>query len=414
MNILLCISGGIAAYKTPELVRELQRAGHHVGAALTPSARHFVAPLVLKTLCDGNVLEDVFTAESEGIGHIDAADWAELVVVAPATANTIAKLATGLADDPVSIGFLAATCPKLVFPAMNVNMWRNPATVRNVQRLRDDGIVVIDPAEGELACGWVGPGRLPELSTIVEHVNRLDEGKTNVQAMAGRRVLITAGPTREFIDPVRYLSNPSTGKMGFALAAAAKSAGASVTVVAGPSNLTTPAGVARVDVVSAEDMAAAVEAQLVAGHCDVFIAAAAVADYTPKHPESKKHKKSKGDQTLELARTTDILATVAAKYDIPCIVGFAAETHDALDYARDKLKRKKLDMIVANEVGQAEGGFADDRNRVWIVDVDGVEEIQLTSKAKVAARIVERIVEVLASAGSGAAVKKPAKVAAIR
>lgn len=403
MKILLCVSGGIAAYKTPELCRELQRNGHQVGVALTAAAQHFVAPLALKTLADQPLLTDIFADEREGIGHIALADWADLVLVAPATAETLAKLANGHASDPVSLSFAAATCTKLIFPAMNVNMWRAPATQRNVQRLRADGAVVIDPAEGELACGWIGAGRLPDLKQIVDIVNQRTTTKANsaLNALDGKKILITAGPTREFIDPVRYISNPSTGKMGFALAEVAAKSKANVVLIAGPSALPTPPSVKRIDVVSANDMYEAVHQQLKAQSVEIFIAAAAVSDYAPQERQTLKQKKSADDQTLVLTRTRDVLASVTQTYDIPVVVGFAAETNDVIAYARAKLERKKLDLVVANDVSRSDAGFASDNNQVWLIDAKQHQELPLASKNDVAAIVLERVVKLWDDKQSG-------------
>lgn len=397
MKILLCISGGIAAYKTPELCRELQRSGHQVAIAMTTAAQQFVSPLTLKVLTNQPILADIFTDEQQGIGHITLADWADLILVAPATAETLAKLAHGHANDPVALSYLAATCPKLIFPAMNVNMWQAASTQRNVQQLVNDGATVIDPAKGQLACGWIGAGRLPDLHDIVSIVNQLAiDKKTSPELalLAGKTLLITAGPTREFIDPVRYISNPSTGKMGFALAEVAANNGAKVILVTGPSALSTPHCVQRIDVVSAKDMYNAVHQQIQKNSIDMFIAAAAVSDYTPKIQEPVKQKKSSGDQVLELKRTEDILASVTAAYHIPVVIGFAAETNNVLAYAQNKLKQKKLDLIVANDVSDSSAGFASNNNHVWLIDAQSQQELPLASKKHIASTILSRAAEI--------------------
>jgi len=287
MNILLGISGGIAAYKTPELVRALQKQGETIRCAITPTAASFVSPLVLETLTRCAVMQSA-SVHSGSIDHIAYADWADLMIIAPATAETLARCAGGHANEPVSLSFLAAAAPKIIFPAMNVNMWRNSATQRNVATLRKDDVTVIDPASGELACGWTGEGRLPDIDDILAVVT---EQASVEQVLSGKRLLVTAGPTREFIDPVRFLGNPSTGRMGFAIALEAAKMGAEVILVAGPTELPTPAGVHRVNVVSAAEMLQAVDAEFDNQTIDIFIAAAAVADFTPETPRTEKTKK---------------------------------------------------------------------------------------------------------------------------
>lgn len=385
MRILLGISGGIAAYKTPELVRLLQKRGHSVAAALTPAAQQFVSPTVLRTLCDHSVMTDIFAGEPGAVEHIELADWAEVMVVAPATAQTLARLASGAADEPVSLSFLATRARKLVCPAMNVNMWQAAPVQRNVAQLRADGAVVLEPEAGELACGWVGAGRLPELETIAAAVESLrPDGPWR-----GRRVLITAGPTREFIDPARFLSNPSTGKMGFALAEAAAALGAEVVLVAGPTSLPTPHGVQRVDVISAADMLAACIQACEQKVPDVVIGAAAVADFTPAEPCRHKRKKDQMLDALPLKRTEDVLATIVTRYRPRIKVGFAAESKDVLAYAKAKLERKGLDLVVANNITEPGAGFAADTNRVWLVSADAEPQaLPAADKKEVARRIL--------------------------
>jgi phosphopantothenoylcysteine decarboxylase/phosphopantothenate--cysteine ligase len=393
-KLLLGISGGIAAYKTPDLVRRLQRAGWQVGVAMSPAATKFVSPLALRTVADFLVMDDIFEVESTGVGHIDLADWADLMLVAPATAQMLARLAGGHADEPVSLSFLATRAAKLVFPAMNVNMWQSAAVQRNVERLRADGCEVVDPASGELACGWIGAGRMPDVDDIV----RAASAYRLPRDLAGRHVLITAGPTREYLDPVRFLSNPSTGRMGFALAARAADRGARVTLVAGPVELATPPNVQRIDTVSARDMHMAVQETLRRDPADVLIATAAVADWTPAETALQKQKKMDGPLQLALVRTPDILLEAVAEFAPKIAVGFAAETDDVRAYAREKLDRKKLDIIVANKVGGASGGFADTHNHVWILDRDGGEvEVPLQVKDDVATHILDAVVRRLAA-----------------
>ncbi|RMF16973.1 MAG: bifunctional phosphopantothenoylcysteine decarboxylase/phosphopantothenate--cysteine ligase CoaBC [Candidatus Dadabacteria bacterium] len=393
MIVLLGISGGIAAYKAPEIVRAFQRRTYQVACALTPDAARFVSPMVLRTLTGGQVLDDLFAAEETGIGHITFADRADVMVVAPATAQTIARLAHGFADEPVSLSFLAATCPRIIFPAMNSNMWQQAPVQQNVALLRERGHTVIDPDSGELACGWTGPGRLPDPERIVREVAALLAGSGR---LSGRRVLITAGPTREFIDPVRFLSNPSTGKMGFALAEAARDAGAQVVLVHGPVTMSPPDGVEAVAVVSAEDMSAAVERRILEDEPpDVFIGAAAVADYTPADRSPSKLKKDQPLDAIPLQRTPDILATVSASGRVPVCIGFAAETNDVIDNAREKLSRKGLALVIANQVGTADAGFAHDHNEVHLVSKDSVVSLPRASKADLARTIISTIADLV-------------------
>jgi phosphopantothenoylcysteine decarboxylase/phosphopantothenate--cysteine ligase len=385
MKVLLGVCGGIAAYKAPELVRHFQKAGHQVAVALTPAATRFVSPLVLRTLADGGVLEDIFSTE-ERVAHVALADWADVVAVAPATAHTLARLATGMADEPVSLCFLATRARRIVFPAMNVNMWINPATQANVACLRQRGVEVVEPESGELACGWEGAGRLPGLDRIVE----LTVAAASGGDFSGVRVLVTAGPTREYLDPVRFLSNPSTGTMGFAIAARAASRGAEVTLVSGPVALPTPAGVRRIDVVSAADMREAVFAELAARPAQVVIAAAAVADYRPLQRAFQKLKKGEARRSVELERTEDVLAELVRSFHPPVRVGFAAETENILANARDKLLRKDLSLVVANDVSAGSGAFGDALTTVWFVEREGEPvEVAAASKGAVADRLLD-------------------------
>lgn len=394
MKVLLGISGGIAAYKAPDLLRRFQKSGHQVAVALTPSAQRFVSTMVLRTLADGTVMEDIFTA-GERVGHVALADWPDVMVVAPATAQTIARLATGMADEPVSLCFLATRARRIVFPAMNVNMWTNPATAENVARLRARGIEVVDPEAGELACGWEGAGRLPNLDAIVAVSTGAPPASSS---LAGVRIVLTAGPTREFLDPVRYFSNPSSGKMGFALAERAAARGADVVLVSGPVTLATPPRVRRIDVVTAAEMRAAVFATLEERPADVLIAAAAVADYRPSRLSKQKVKKSAARRTLALERTPDVLAEAVERFAPPVRVGFAAETERIVDNAREKLERKDLTLIVANDVSAASGVFGADTNAVWVIERDRtVTEVPRASKLVVADRILDIVVRHLDS-----------------
>jgi phosphopantothenoylcysteine decarboxylase/phosphopantothenate--cysteine ligase len=390
-RVLLAVSGGIAAYKVPELVRGLRRAGHRVRCALTPEAGHFVAALALQTVSGEAVRSELFDPAEEGaIDHIALADWAEAVVVAPATANLLAKLAGGHASDLVSTLLLATRAPVLVAPAMNVNMWRHPATKANVATLRERGVRFVGPAAGALACGWEGEGRMAEPAEIQGALELLLGRPT----LAGERVLVTAGGTRERIDSVRALVNRSSGKMGFAIAAEAALRGAEVVLVAAPSALPTPPGVRRVDVESALEMRAAVLAELAAA--TVVVMAAAVADFRPATAAPRKIKKEDlaegAGLSLELVPNPDILQEISANRGSRLVVGFAAESHDVVEAARRKLRRKGCDLIVANDVSRSDAGFESDENAVWLVWPGGdVEELPLLPKREVAQRLLDRV-----------------------
>jgi phosphopantothenoylcysteine decarboxylase/phosphopantothenate--cysteine ligase len=390
-RILLAVSGGIAAYKVPELVRGLRRSGHRVRCALTREAGHFVAPLALQTVSGEAVRSELFDPAQEGeIDHIALADWAEAVVVAPATANLLAKMAAGLADDLVSTLLLATRAPVLVAPAMNVNMWRHAATQANVERLRERGVRFVGPASGELACGWEGEGRMAEPAEIQGALELL----LGPASLVGERVLVTAGGTRERIDAVRALVNRSSGKMGFAIAAEAARRGAETVLVAGPSGLPTPPGVRRVDVESALEMREAVRAEF--ARATVLVMAAAVADFRPAAPSDRKLKKEDlpdgAGLSLELVANPDILQELSASRGDRVVVGFAAESHDLIEAARRKLRRKGCDLIVANDVSRSDAGFESDRNAVWFVSPAGdVEELPLLPKQEVAGRLLDRV-----------------------
>jgi phosphopantothenoylcysteine decarboxylase/phosphopantothenate--cysteine ligase len=390
-RVLVAVSGGIAAYKVPELVRALDRAGFAVRCVLTEAATHFVSPLVLQTLSREPVRSSLLDPGEEGrIGHIDLADWAEAVVVAPATANVLAKLAVGIADDLVTTVLLATRAPVLVAPAMNVNMWEHPATQANLATLRARGVHVIGPDAGALACGWEGAGRMSEPAEIAGAVELL----LGTRSLAGEQVVVTAGGTREPIDGVRALVNRSSGRMGFALAAEAARRGAEVTLVAGPASLATPAGVRRVDVETALDMRAAVLAAL--PRASVVVMAAAVADFRPADPVAGKLKKEDlapgVGLELRLVENPDILAEISRERGRRIVVGFAAESRDVIAAARRKLARKGCDLLVANDVSRSDAGFESDRNAVALLSPDGqVEELPLLDKREVAARIWDRI-----------------------
>jgi phosphopantothenoylcysteine decarboxylase/phosphopantothenate--cysteine ligase len=385
-NVVLGVTGGIAAYKSAQIVRDLQEAGAQVRVVMTHGATEFITPLTLQALSGNPVHLDLLDTEAEaGMGHIELARWADLVLIAPATADFISRLARGRADDLLATLCLATAAPLLVAPSMNQGMWRDPATVDNIDLLRDRGTALVGPTEGSQACGDVGPGRMEEPVGIVEAaVGMFDSG-----LLDGLHVTITAGPTREALDPVRYISNHSSGKMGFAIARAAVDAGALTTLITGPVALATPEGVQRVDVTSAQEMHEAALAQI--HQCDIFIGCAAVADYRPAHSELQKIKKNADTMHIELVRNPDIISAVAAHPERPFTVGFAAETEDVEDYARAKLESKNLDMIVANDVSRSDAGFNSDQNAATILWPGGKAEVKLTAKQQLARILVETI-----------------------
>jgi phosphopantothenoylcysteine decarboxylase / phosphopantothenate---cysteine ligase len=390
-RILLIATSGIAAYKVPDLVRQLQRVGHEVRCALTPTASRFVSPLALQTLTGATVRQDLFDPSEEGeIDHIRLADWAELVIVAPATANTLAGMAHGLAENLVGAVLLATEAPVLAAPAMNVNMWNHPATQANLETLRGRGVRFVGPGVGELACGWEGEGRMSDPSEIVAEAGLL----LGSQSLAGETVLVTAGGTAEPIDAVRTITNRSSGKMGFALAEEAARRGARVCLVAGLTNLETPAGVKRLDVESALEMRDAVMQEL--GDATIVIKAAAVADFRPEVPEVAKIKKesleSQDGITLKLVTNPDILAEVCAQKGERTVVGFAAESGNVVPAALRKLERKGCDLLVANDISRDDAGFNVDTNAVYLLSRGGeVEEVPLLSKHEVARQILDRV-----------------------
>ncbi|CEP37765.1 MULTISPECIES: bifunctional phosphopantothenoylcysteine decarboxylase/phosphopantothenate--cysteine ligase CoaBC [unclassified Halomonas] len=387
-RVLLGVSAGIAAYKSALIVRLLKQAGCHVRVVMTSGAQAFITPLTLQALSGEPVRTSLLDPEAEaGMGHIELARWADVVLVAPATADLIARLVHGMADDLLTTLCLASEAPKLIAPAMNQAMWRHPATQRNVQQLADDGWQLIGPAAGDQACGDVGPGRMSEPEEIFSALTTLFAAYlADAPHSTAPHVVITAGPTREPLDPVRYLSNHSSGKMGFALAAAAAAQGAKVTLISGPVNLSTPQGVTRIDVESAEQMHN--EAQRLAPLAALFIGCAAVADYRVAAPAGHKLKKQDDSDTLTLTliKNPDIIASIAAlpAGQRPLVVGFAAETQDVERYARDKLQRKGLDMIVANDVSQAGLGFGSDQNAALLLwrTAEGVESRSESAQPK--------------------------------
>jgi phosphopantothenoylcysteine decarboxylase/phosphopantothenate--cysteine ligase len=384
-RILLGVTGGIAAYKSADLVRRLRETGAEVRVVMTHGALAFVTPLTFQAVSGNPVHTTLLDEAAEaGMGHIELARWADQVLVAPATADFIARLAHGLADDLLSTVCLATTAPLLLAPAMNQQMWMNPATRANCALLLERGIRLAGPAEGSQACGETGPGRMLEPLDLVAALS-ID----STPALAGKHVVVTAGPTHEDIDPVRYIGNRSSGKMGFAVAGAAALAGARVSLVAGPVNLDTPAGVHRVNVRSACEMRDAVMDLAVSA--DVFIGVAAVADYTPGHPENRKIKKGASRLNLELVSTPDIVAGVAALENRPFTVGFAAETDNLREHALEKLSRKRLDMIAANRVGQSGLGFESEHNEILILVPGGETDLGKGSKQHLARLLIEEI-----------------------
>ena len=389
-RILLGVSGGIAGVKSPELVRHLRFLGAEIVPVLTRNAHHFVTPTALQALSGNRPRTDLWDAEAEAaMGHIELARWADAVVVAPATANVLAKLANGLADDLLTTLCLATTAPLFLAPAMNTKMWEHPATLRNVARLQADGAAVLGPGDGEQACGEFGPGRMLE---PVEIGDAVMAAITASASLSGVKVLITAGPTREFLDPVRFISNRSSGRQGFALAEAARNAGAEVTLVAGPVHLRTPTGIERLDVVSASEMKAAVAARVESA--DIFVSVAAVADYRPSYFHEQKLKKSErvdGEMRVALKENEDIIGSIANTHPRPFVVGFAAETHNPLDYARDKRLRKGMDAIVVNDVSDASIGFDSSDNAVTLIHDGGEVALDKMSKHAVARRLIAEI-----------------------
>ncbi|MDD6120319.1 MAG: bifunctional phosphopantothenoylcysteine decarboxylase/phosphopantothenate--cysteine ligase CoaBC [Selenomonadaceae bacterium] len=386
-HIVMGVTGSIAAYKAVEVVSRLRKLGAEVHVIMTRAAREFVTETTFREISGQHVAGDMWApVHAFQVEHIALAKLADLVLVAPATAHVLAKAAHGLADDMLSTTLLATRAPVFFAPAMNTNMYENVATQENLQTLRKRGCHIVEPDSGHLACGTSGKGRLPEPAAIVAEVVRYF---TQSQALAGRKVLVTAAGTREPIDPVRFLGNRSTGRMGFAVAAEAARRGAEVTLIAGPTSLRTPAGVRRIDVETAQEMRAAVLADYDAA--DIVIKTAAVADYRPATVAEHKIKKSEGELTLTLVRNPDILYELGQKKTRQVLVGFAAETRDVAAYARAKLAKKNLDFIVANNVAESDAGFGAETNRVTIYGADGSEEsYPLLSKAEVAAHILDK------------------------
>ncbi|KTT79809.1 bifunctional phosphopantothenoylcysteine decarboxylase/phosphopantothenate--cysteine ligase CoaBC [Mammaliicoccus sciuri] len=392
-NILLAVTGGIAAYKAIDLTSKLTQSGYQVRVMLTEHAKQFVTPLAFQAISRNHVYIDTFDEKDVSeIQHITLADWADAVIVAPATANTISKLANGLADNMVTSTLLATTAPVFIAPAMNVHMLEHPSTVENMSRLRNYGYKFIAPGEGYLACGYVARGRMEEPITILTIIDDYfkEQAQPQTFALKGKNVLVTAGPTVEKVDAVRYFTNRSSGKMGYALAEAARDLGANVTLVSGETNLTQPVGVEFVQVTSAEDMFQAVKSRM--NDMDMIIKAAAVADYTPVETSEHKMKKKDGDLQLTFKRTTDILKYLGEHKDKQYLVGFAAETDNVEEYAMGKLKKKNADVIVANHVANDAIGFRSSDNEVDMYFANGDKvPIAKASKQKVAIKILNEI-----------------------
>jgi len=394
-KVALGVCGGIAAYKAVEVLRGLQRAGCTVRVAMTPRACEFVQPLTFKALSGTHVIVDDYAPDNpDPIAHITFSQSVDLLIVAPATANIIAKFANGVADDFLTSTYLACSSPVLLAPAMNTTMWEHPATQRNLEKLRSDGVHIIEPDAGEMACGTIGPGRLSEPDRIVAAALELLNGSSHgrLRDLTGERFLITVGATREDIDPVRFISNRSSGKMGFALAAAAKQRGAEVTTVTGITTVQPPVGVKVIKVESAEEMADAVRVEL--QNSTIFIGAAAVADYRPAKQASQKIKKHSDSLTLELERTPDILAHASAnRHEGLLVIGFAAETENLVPNAQAKLRSKNLDIVVANDVTLANSGFDSDTNTISIITREHEPLLfPLMSKAAAANQVLDAII----------------------
>jgi phosphopantothenoylcysteine decarboxylase/phosphopantothenate--cysteine ligase len=397
--IALGVTGGIGAYKAVEIARGLQKNGHDVVAIMTRSAEKFIGALTFEAITRREVITDQWKPGANAdIEHIAIASNIDLLLVAPATANTIGKFANGLADDFLSSLYTATRAPVLVAPAMNSNMFDHPAVAKNLATLIARGVHVVDPGSGYLACGWIGKGRLAEPDQVVAAAEQLLKSKT-ASTLAGRSILITAGPTFEDIDPIRFVGNRSSGRMGYAIAAEALRRGAGVTLVTGPTHLAAPHGATVVKVRSASDMHAAVMER--SNDQDAIVMSAAVADYSPAEPASKKMKKGDGPLTITLNRTRDILGELgklpSRKQGLPVLVGFAAETNDVVAYAKGKLREKAADLIVANDVSRPDAGFDVDTNAVTLVTASTAEDVPLQSKAAVAARILDRVEQFLAA-----------------
>ena len=387
-KIIIGITGGIAAYKIPELVRILMKAGHDVKVAMTENATRFIVPLTFEALSKNRVITGMFDQNADPLSHISWGQESDLIIIAPATANFIAKAAHGIADDFLSTMILAATAPILICPAMNSEMYANSITQENIKKLADQGCTIMPPGEGELACNTTGPGRLPDPQDIAEQAFYM----ISRQDLFGLKLMVTAGPTIEAIDPVRYITNRSSGKMGYAIARAALMRGAEVTLISGPTSLTPPAGSIFIDVKTADEMKNAVLENH--GNMDAIIKAAAVADYRPAKSADQKIKKTADEMSINLVKNPDILSELGKASSKPgrVLVGFAAETENILDNAKEKMARKNLDMIVVNDVSRKDSGFDVDTNKVTFLFKDGSnEELPLLTKEEVANRLLDKI-----------------------
>ena len=388
-NVVVGITGGISAYKSCELVRSLVKDGAEVLCAMTGNAERFITPLTLQTLSGNKVVSNLFdlTSESE-IGHIKMADEADVLVVAPASASFIGKIASGIADSLLATVILATKAPVIICPAMNSNMYSNSIVQENMEKLRRHGFTVVEPGEGDLACGWTGRGRLAETDAIALEIQKA----LTPQDYAGENILVSAGATREHIDPVRFISNPSTGKMGYSIARAGWLRGARATLVSGHSSLPDPHGVEVVRVTGCEEMYERIRERF--DQARIVIKSAAVSDYSPCEKSERKIKKSKEQLSISLKKTRDILKSLGEDKKDRILVGFAAETENLVSNSRKKLKEKNLDLIVANDVTAPQAGFGEDTNIAWFVDREGVKELPLMSKFELANRILDRIKEI--------------------
>jgi phosphopantothenoylcysteine decarboxylase / phosphopantothenate---cysteine ligase len=396
-KVLLAVSGGIAAYKAATVASKLYQSGYEVKVVLTESAQKFITPLTFQTLTRQAVYTDTFDEkEPSVVSHIDIADWADIVLIAPATANVIGKLANGIADDMLTTTLLATKADVLIAPAMNVNMFNHPAVKKNMETLASFGWRFIEPNEGLLACGWIGKGRLAEPEELIDsvHIYFKEKNEELSLPLLGKKVMVTAGPTREELDPVRYFTNHSSGKMGYAIASAAKKLGAEVTLITGPTSLEIPAGINVEKVISAKEMFE--KAISLYADQDIVIKCAAVADYTPVTVHSNKFKKKNDTWTIELQKTDDILKALGERKEHQILVGFAAETENLEDYAKDKLKRKNLDMVVGNDVSKEGSGFGSDTNEIIMIKKDGsVRPLPILSKEKAANEILEEVMDMM-------------------
>ncbi len=399
-NIVLGVTGGIAAYKSPDLVRQLQQQGFAVRVVMTAGAENFITATTLQAVSGHPVNSDLFDNEAEAaMGHIELAKWADIILIAPATANCLSKVAHGIADDLLTSLILASSAQLMLAPAMNQQMWKNKAIISNVETLKQRSIILLGPDAGEQACGDVGLGRMREPNQLVEAVVRWQQSESIVSdrnevsgLLNGLKLLITAGPTIEAIDPVRYLSNHSSGKMGYAIAEAALKAGAKVTLVSGPVSLAAPEAASLVSVKSAKEMLSAVQQQV--PKSDVFIGCAAVADYAPSQVASQKIKKDAGSMQIELTRNPDIIAWVGAQKKRPYIVGFAAESEKLEAYAKKKLQDKNMDLICANDISDTSIGFNSDNNAISIFNGNGLQkQLKSMPKAQIAEAIIKQIAE---------------------